>query len=441
MAHKIYSVSELNKYINQIIKSDEILADLYIKGEISNFYHHNSGHMYFTIKDEKSAVKAVMFKSRNKNLKYDLKDGLEVTAHGSIGVYEPRGQYQFYVDDINPKGKGSLYLAYEQLKEKLEKEGLFAEEEKADIPVIPHKIGVVTSPTGAAIRDILSVVKRRFENVSLLIVPSLVQGDRAASQIVSAIKYLNKKEDIDLIIVSRGGGSIEQLWPFNEEKVARAIFESKIPVISGVGHETDFSISDFVADLRAPTPSAAAELAIYKIIDLENKLYNLSNRLEKAAELKIKNRKDKLKSIAEKQVFRRPEKLFSDKIQKLDNLSLKLGWNIKKNFNEAQKKFNLLNSKLDSLSPLKTIKRGYSVLTDENNTTVKSKDEINRGDYIYNILKDGKIKSEVIDKEKALEELEKIVEKLESGDLSLSESLDNFSDGVELIKYCRNELK
>jgi len=399
MAHKIYSVSELNKYINQIIKSDEILADLYIKGEISNFYHHNSGHMYFTIKDEKSAVKAVMFKSRNKNLKYDLKDGLKVTAHGSIGVYEPRGQYQFYVDDINPKGKGSLYLAYEQLKEKLEKEGLFAEEEKADIPVIPHKIGVVTSPTGAAIRDILSVVKRRFENVSLLIVPSLVQGDRAASQIVSAIKYLNKKEDIDLIIVSRGGGSIEQLWPFNEEKVARAIFESKIPVISGVGHETDFSISDFVADLRAPTPSAAAELAISNKVDLENKLDNLSNRLEKAAELKIKNRKDKLKSIAEKQVFRRPEKLFSDKIQKLDNLSLKLGWNIKKNFNEAQKKFNLLNSKLDSLSPLKTIKRGYSVLTDENNTTVKSKDEINRGDYIYNILKDGKIKSEVIDKE------------------------------------------
>ena len=399
MAHKIYTVSELNKYINQIFKSDEILADLYIKGEISNFYHHNSGHMYFTIKDEKSAVKAVMFKSRNKNLKYELKDGLEVTAHGSIGVYEPRGQYQFYVDDIIPKGKGSLYLAYEQLKERLEKEGLFAEEEKSDIPVIPHKIGVVTSPTGAAIRDILSVVKRRFENVSLLIVPSLVQGDRAASQIVSAINYLNNREDIDLIIISRGGGSIEQLWPFNEEKVARAIFDSKIPVISGVGHETDFSISDFVADLRAPTPSAAAELAISNKVDLENKLDNLSNRLEKALEIKIKNRKEKLNSIAEKQVFRKPEKLFSDKIQKLDNLSLKLGWNIKKNFNEAQKEFNLLNSKLDSLSPLKTIKRGYSVLTDENNTTIKSKDEIDKGDYIYNILKDGKIKSEVINKE------------------------------------------
>lgn len=399
MAHKIYTVSELNKYINQIFKSDEILNDLYIKGEISNFYHHNSGHMYFTIKDEKSAVKAVMFKSRNKNLKYELKDGLEVTAHGNIGVYEPRGQYQFYVNDINPKGKGSLYLAFEQLKEKLKKEGLFAEEEKSDIPVIPHKIGVVTSPTGAAIRDILSVVKRRFDNVSLLIVPSLVQGDRAASQIVSAIDYLNNRDDIDLIIVSRGGGSIEQLWPFNEEKVARAIFNSGIPVISGVGHETDFSISDFVADLRAPTPSAAAELAISNKVDLENKLDNLSDRLEKSIEIKIKNRKEKLKSIAEKQVFNKPEKLFSDKIQKLDNLSLKLGWNIKKNLNQAQEKFNLLNSKLDSLSPLKTIKRGYSVLSNENEKTIKSIDEVDKGDYIYNILKDGKIKSEVINKE------------------------------------------
>jgi len=399
MAHKIYTVSELNKYINQIFKSDEILKDLYIKGEISNFYHHNSGHMYFTIKDEKSAVKAVMFKNRNKSLKYELKDGLEVTAHGYIGVYEPRGQYQFYVNDINPKGKGSLYLAYEQLKEKLEKEGLFAEEEKSDIPVIPHKIGVVTSPTGAAIRDILSVAKRRFENVSLLIVPSLVQGDRAASQLVSGINYLNNRDDIDLIIVSRGGGSIEQLWPFNEEKVVRAIFNSKVPVISGVGHETDFTISDFVADLRAPTPSAAAELAISNKVDLENKLDNLSNRLKKSMEIKINNRKEKLRSLADKQVFNKPEKLFSDKIQKLDNLSLKLGWNIKKNLSEAQKKFNLLNSKLDSLSPLKTIKRGYSVLTDESENTIKSIDEIDKEDYVYNILRDGKIKSKVINKE------------------------------------------
>jgi len=399
MAHKIYKVSELNKYINQVLKSDEILQNIYIKGEISNFYHHNSGHMYFTIKDEKSAVKAVMFKSSNKNLKYELKDGLEVTASGYIGVYEPRGQYQFYVNDITPKGKGSLHLAYEQLKERLEKEGLFSQEAKSDIPIIPHKIGVVTSPTGAAIRDILSVVKRRFENVSLLIVPSLVQGDKASSQIVSGVNYLNDRDDIDLIIVSRGGGSIEQLWAFNEEKVAKAIFNSKIPVISGVGHETDFTISDFVADLRAPTPSAAAELAISNKVDLENKLDNLTDRLEKTIKTKIKNRKDNLKSIAERQVFNKPEKLFSDKIQKLDNLSLKLGWNIKENLNDAKKQFNLLNSKLDSLSPLKTIKRGYSVLTDEDNNTVKSIEQIEKEDHIYNILEDGKIKSKVLNKE------------------------------------------
>ena len=399
MAHKIYSVSELNKYINQKLKSDEILSDLYIKGEISNFYHHNSGHMYFTIKDEKSAVKAVMFKSRNKNLKYELEDGLEVTAHGYIGVYEPRGEYQFYVNEINPEGKGALYLAFEQLKEKLEKEGLFSEEKKKEIPVIPQKIGVITSPTGAAIRDILSVVKRRFKNVSILIVPSLVQGDKSASELVSALNYLNNREDIDLIILSRGGGSIEQLWPFNEEIVARAIYNSEIPIISGVGHETDFSISDFVADLRAPTPSAAAELAISNKIDLEKRLDNLSFRLQNSINTKIASTKEKFNSLIKKQVFNKPEKLFSDKIQKLDNLTMKLEWNIEKNITEAKRRFNLLNSKLESLSPLKTIKRGYSVLTDENGNTIKSIAKIKKGDYIYNKLSDGKIKSKVLNKE------------------------------------------
>ncbi|MGM0409308.1 MAG: exodeoxyribonuclease VII large subunit [Bacillota bacterium] len=399
MAHKIYSVSELNKYINQKLKSDEILSDLYIKGEISNFYHHNSGHMYFTIKDENSAVKAVMFKSNNKNLKYELKDGLKVTAYGYVAVYEPRGEYQFYVSDINPEGKGSLFLAFEQLKEKLEKEGLFADEAKKEIPLIPKKIAVITSPTGAAIRDILSVVKRRFKNVSVLIVPSLVQGDKAASDIVSAFDYLNNRKDIDLIILSRGGGSIEQLWPFNEEEVARAIYNTDIPVISGVGHETDFSISDFVADLRAPTPSAAAELAISNKVELDNKIDNLSSRLENSIKVKLENSKEKLDSLKEKQVFNRPEKLFANEIQKLDNLSMKLQWNIEKNISNAKRKFNLLNSKLDSLSPLKTIKRGYSVLLDENKNTVKSIEDIKKGDKIYNKLIDGKIESKILTKE------------------------------------------
>src|SRR6056297_4348402 len=401
MAHKIYSVSELNKYINQIIKSDEILADLYIKGEISNFYHHNSGHMYFTIKDEKSAVKAVMFKSRNKNLKYDLKDGLEVTAHGSIGVYEPRGQYQFYVDDINPKGKGSLYLAYEQLKEKLEKEGLFAEEEKADIPVIPHKIGVVTSPTGAAIRDILSVVKRRFENVSLLIVPSLVQGDRAASQIVSAIKYLNKKEDIDLIIVSRGGGSIEQLWPFNEEKVARVIFNSEIPVISGVGHETDFSISDFVADLRAPTPSAAAEIATANREEIINRLDNLKERLKTSVKNELKSRKEKVNSLSERRIFVKPEELFIQYEQLLDQFESRLKHEIENTYNKYNNKYQILYEKLNNLSPLNTLSRGYAVLSDKNNKLIKTVDDVEKEDLLYAKLVDGKLDLRLESKEKA----------------------------------------
>lgn len=399
MAHKIYTVLELNKYIDQLLKSDEILADLYITGEISNFYHHNSGHMYFTIKDEKSAVKAVMFKSRNKYLKYELEDGLKITAHGYIGLYEPRGEYQFYVTEINPEGKGALYLAFEQLKERLEKEGLFADKKKKKIPIIPRKIGVVTSPTGAAIRDILSVVQRRFENVSVFIVPSLVQGDRAASQIVSGIEYLNSRDDIDLIIVSRGGGSIEQLWPFNEEQVARSIFNSSIPIISGVGHETDFTIADFTADLRAPTPSAAAELAISNRLELENKLDNLTMRMKNSLKNRLKADKERLNAFSKKQVFSNPEKLFSDKIQKLDNLNMKLEWSIKKNISEFNEEFKVLSSRLDSLSPLKTIKRGYSVLTDSSGSTIKSIDETKKGESVLNRVEDGYIKSKVINKE------------------------------------------
>ena len=395
MAHKIYTVSEITKYIKQLMKSDEILRDLYVSGEISNFYHHNSGHMYFTIKDDSSAISAIMFKSKNKKLKFDLEDGLQVTAHGYVSVYEPRGEYQLYVEEIEPQGKGSLYLAFEQLKERLEKEGLFAPEEKKAIPILPKKIGIVTSPTGAAIRDILSVVKRRFENTSILIVPSHVQGDKAAPEIVEGIEYLNQRNDIDLIIVSRGGGSLEDLWPFNEEEVARKIYESQIPVISGVGHETDFTISDFVADLRAPTPSAAAELAISNRIELQRNLSNLSERLINTMLHQLKSYRYELESLAEKQVFRNPEQLFAKQVQKLDNLNMKLEWEMKRKIADMKEKFNLLSGKLDSLSPLKTIKRGYSVLQDEDENMIKSIEQVDRGDILGNRVEDGVIYSKV----------------------------------------------
>ena len=400
MAHKIYTVSGITKYIKQILNSDEVLRNLYLSGEISNFYHHNSGHMYFTIKDDSAAINAIMFKSKNKRLKFDLEDGLQVTAHGYVSVYEPRGEYQLYVQDIEPKGKGSLYLAFEQLKETLEKEGLFSPEEKQSIPILPKKIGIVTSPTGAAIRDILSVVKRRFENTSILIVPSHVQGDKAAPELIQGIEYLNQRDDIDLIIVSRGGGSLEDLWPFNEEKVARKIYHSSIPVISGVGHETDFTISDFVADLRAPTPSAAAELAISNRLELQRNLTSLSDRLINTMNHQLRSYRYELEALAEKKVFTNPEQLFSKQMQKLDNLNLKMEWEMKRKIADMKEKFNLLNGKLDSLSPLKTIKRGYSVLTDEEDKMIKNINQVKKDDILANRVIDGTIYSRVESVEK-----------------------------------------
>jgi exodeoxyribonuclease VII large subunit len=314
-----------------------------------------------------------------------------------VSVYAPRGTYQFYVDKIQPEGKGALFLAFKQLKSKLEEEGLFRPEEKKPIPVLPRKIGVVTSPGGAAIRDILSVVKRRFKNVSVLIVPSLVQGDQAAAQIVEGINYLNNRDDIDLIIVSRGGGSLEDLWPFNEEKVARAIYASNIAVISGVGHETDFTITDFVADLRAPTPSAAAEQAIANRVELEKNLKNLNQRLLYYIQNQIKNYREKINFFSKKRVFTNPDDLFSKQIQLLDDLTQKLELNMEKTINNCKQKFEILSSKLDTLSPLKTLKRGYSITSDSEGKVVQDIKQVEIGENIVTKIADGKIYSTIDD--------------------------------------------
>ncbi|MFW6006516.1 MAG: exodeoxyribonuclease VII large subunit [Bacillota bacterium] len=395
MESKIYGIKEITQYIESVLAQDDILNDLWLTGEISNFYHHDSGHMYFTLKDESASIKSIMFNSNNKNLKFELEDGLKVTAHGYIGIYVPRGIYQFYVDKIQPEGKGALFLAYKQLKDRLEKEGLFKDEIKKTIPLLPSKIGIVTSPDGAAIRDILSVVNRRFENVSVLIVPSLVQGDQAADQIVQGIEYLNNRNDIDLIIVSRGGGSLEDLWPFNEEKVARAIHNSMIPVISGVGHETDFTIADFTADLRAPTPSAAAELAIASRIELEKNLNTLKERLINSIINKMETNREKIKSLATKRVFTNPQDLFSDQVQSLDELTQKLHWNMEKILKNCQEKYKILSGKLDTLSPLKTLERGYSITSDSEKRIIDSIEEVATEEEIITRLVDGKIKSEI----------------------------------------------
>ncbi|NLM96357.1 MAG: exodeoxyribonuclease VII large subunit [Halanaerobiaceae bacterium] len=397
MNREIYTITEINKYIKEIFARDVILNNLWLTGEISNFHHHSSGHMYFTLKDDDSAISAVMFRGNNRNLGFEIEDGMKVIAHGYISIYEVRGTYQFYVEEMEPAGIGALYLAYEQLKEKLEKEGLFAVEHKKAIPLLPKKIGIVTSPTGAAIRDILSVIRRRFPNIYVLIVPSLVQGEDAAPQIVRGIDYLNRRGDIDLIIVSRGGGSIEDLWPFNEEIVARAVFNSKVPVISGIGHETDFTITDFAADLRAPTPSAAAELAISSRLELEKQLDNLEIRLLNGIRNKLEYYRKIVESLAEKRAFTKPEELLSEKSQRIDELARNLEWNMEKRLGSLKESFKIISGKLESLSPLKTLARGYSI-TGCQGAIIKSIEDVNPGDLIRTIVHDGEIKSRVLEK-------------------------------------------
>lgn len=398
---KIYTVQEITEYLQSLIKEDTLLSDFYITGEISNFYHHGSGHMYFTLKDENTQLKTVMFKGYNSSLDFEPEDGMQVTARGNLDIYPQRGEYQFYAREMEEAGKGDLYAAYEKLKKALKAEGLFEAEHKKEIPKLASKIGIVTSPTGAAIRDILSVMKRRSGDFSVLIVPTHVQGKHAAGEIKKAIEYLNSRDDIDLIIVSRGGGSIEDLWAFNEEEVARAIYNSKLPVISGVGHESDFCISDFVADLRAPTPSAAAELATANREEILDKLKSLSQRLFNTTTNEIKQKQQKIKSIAERRIFMRPEEIFRDYELKLDNLERTLNHQIEKQLQSWENKYNLLQQKLSNLSPLKTLERGYSILQDQREKTVNSVENIKSGDLLTARLSDGRAELEVNSTEKA----------------------------------------
>src|SRR3954452_2027983 len=295
MEQRYLTVNALTKYIKRKFDVDPHLQDVFVKGEISNFKQHSSGHMYFTLKDEKARILAVMFSSYNKRVKFAPENGMKVLLRGEVTLYEPSGQYQIYVKEIQPDGIGDLYLAFEQLKEKLTREGLFAAEHKQSLPKFPNTVGVVTSPTGAAVRDIITTIKRRYPIAKVLILPALVQGDQAAPSITDAINQANeKKHGIDVLIVGRGGGSIEELWAFNEEIVARAIYESTIPIISAVGHETDFTIADFVADLRAPTPTGAAELAVPHIDEWLERVLTKQTRIIRAMKEKISLQKTKL---------------------------------------------------------------------------------------------------------------------------------------------------
>ena len=396
-SYNAISVTELNRYIKDKIDKDEMLNNVLVKGEISNYKHHYTGHLYFTLKDENSLIKCIMFKGYAANLKFEPKDGMKVTIFGSVSVFERDGVYQIYAKAMQEDGIGSLYKAYEEMKAKLEKEGLFAKEHKKKIPLMPKCIGVLTSNTGAVIRDIINVSTRRNPNVYIKLLPVPVQGPGAAEKIVEAIKIMNEKKLADVIIVARGGGSLEDLWPFNEEIVARAIYDSNLPVISAVGHETDFTIADFVADLRAPTPSAAAELAVPNIADVKLKLDGYKNRYKLALKKKVEFMRLRYEKCMNSRVFKEPLQKINEKYILIDMKVKTLQNSISNIYNI--KKTNMIKNiaKLDGLSPLKTLTRGYSIVQ-SNGKVVKSVNQIKINDEIDIRLIDGRAKAKIIEK-------------------------------------------
>lgn len=389
-------MSDINNYIKQLVSNDGILSGLSVRGEISNFKHHYTGHMYFTIKDENSVLKCVMFKSQASLLKFVPQNGNKVIVSGYVSVFERDGQYQLYASDMQPDGLGSLHLAFEQLKARLQEEGLFDAAIKKKLPLLPQSIGVVTSSTGAVIRDIINVTYRRHSRMKLVLYPVAVQGAQAAGQVASAIEKFNRYGRVDVIIVARGGGSLEELWAFNEEVVARSIHASRIPVISAVGHETDFTICDFVADMRAPTPSAAAELAVPDLEVLRYKLQNYSVRMKGALVKKLNLCETQLQKIKTRPVFQKPFDRLNQYRLKLDNDIKHLFRNNEMLTKDKKAQFALLAGKLDALSPLKIIERGYSVVRDVNSSVVSSIAQISEGDMLEISLKDGKANCSVV---------------------------------------------
>ncbi len=392
----VLSVSQLNRYIKMNFDADENLANIFISGEISNFTnHYRTGHLYFTLKDDSAAVRAVMFNSSAKRLKFMPEDGMKVIARGRVSVYEASGQYQLYVDDMQPDGVGALNLAYEQLKEKLQKEGLFSELHKKPLPPYPEKVGVITSPTGAAVRDIINVLGRRFPYAEIVFCPVLVQGDGAHLQLTDAVNLFNSERAADVIIIGRGGGSIEDLWEFNDEGLARAVYNSEIPVISAVGHETDFTICDFVADMRAPTPSAAAELAVPDANELQYALSALKNRMFLNVSSGIADRRSRLEYLTSKGVLKSPDEMLSNRSQRLDTAFSKMLSSYENRIGGKKVEFISAATALSKLDPMSVLMRGFAFVSDKNGKNVYSSQALEKGDKINVRFHDGSAVCEV----------------------------------------------
>lgn len=393
----IIGVSQLNFYIKSMFECDSNLKNIFVSGEISNFKgHYQSGHMYFSLKEGNSVIKAVMFASNARRIRFQLKDGMNVIVRGSVYSYEVNGQYQIYVDDIQPYGIGSYYLEFEQLKKKLSNEGLFDESRKKKIPKYPKKIGVITSLSGAAIKDIENVLKRRYPIAEIIVYPVNVQGEMAASQISEAVKYMSSKSLADVIILGRGGGASEDLWIFNDENLARAISESKIPIISAVGHETDFTICDFVSDKRAPTPSAAAELCVPSADDLKEEIDSLVKQINVLCLRKFDLWRSKL-SFQENRILNlSPKRKIPENKQNINKIRSGLSLALNRNINDKKLKMSVLLNRLKSLNPEEIMKRGYSIITDENGVINKKK-RLKENSNIKIKFFDGEIECKITD--------------------------------------------
>ncbi len=385
------SVTQVNLYIKEIMNRDDVLTDVLVKGELSNFKAHSSGHMYMSLKDETGVMRAVMFRGSASKLRFTPQNGMKVVAHGRVTVYERDGQYQLYIDDMQQEGIGDLYVAFEELKAKLSKEGLFDPAHKKPLPKYPKKVGVVTAPTGAAIRDIINVLTRRFSYADVVLYPVLVQGENAAESIATAIRYFNQSKDADVLIVGRGGGSIEDLWAFNEEIVAREIYQSEIPIVSAVGHEIDFTISDFVADLRAPTPSAAAELVVPSQSELNEKFQNVYRRLYSQAERILEQGRLRIKSLTERPSMQNPMLRVDEERIYLDRLLQDMTGAMNRILEQKKQGLGVAASKLDGLSPLGALSRGFSVAKGADGAVIDSVSHVEVGDSMTVMVKDGRI--------------------------------------------------
>lgn len=396
MKMKTLTVSEVNNYIKRILDSDFILNNIVVKGEISNLKYHSSGHIYFSLKDSVSKINCVMFKNNSMNLDFELEDGMEVVANARCSIYQGTGSLQLYIDKLQKEGLGELHIKLEILKKKLQEEGYFNEEYKKPIPRMPKRIGVVTSETGAVIRDIINVTRRRSSLVDIVLYPALVQGEGAYKSIIKGIEYFNKEKSVDTIIIGRGGGSLEELWNFNEEELAKEIFKSKIPIISAVGHEVDFTISDLVSDFRASTPSQAAEIAVPLEEDILKTIKDLENKINKSVLDVLLYEKEKLNNYKRLLNSNSPEVILSNAYLEIDRIEERAR-NIVFNRLEKEKfKIKAFNDLLEAHNPLNVLKKGYTIIEDNNNKVISSKSMLSDINEVNIVFSDGKVKSKIL---------------------------------------------